>query len=49
MILGRLEDRRLFTKKIHTTVRNVFFISYVNSVGFKIDGSDLICAPRAPK
>jgi hypothetical protein len=26
----------------------VFFVIYVNSVGSKISGSDLICAPYAP-
>jgi hypothetical protein len=34
----------LFTK-ISNHGGKVFFASYVNSVGSKIDGSDLICAP----
>jgi hypothetical protein len=47
MILWRLVGKSYF-QKFQAIVEEVFFVSYVNSVGFKIDGSNLIYASCAP-
>jgi hypothetical protein len=52
MLLGRLPDRGLFTKKNpsqHGIQQEVFFQIYVNIIRSEIDKSDLIYAPCVSK